>query len=214
MKRLRKYQPCILRTVAFALVVTAAAAVVVPVSAHEVTRDKGFYIGARLTGSTLHVDDDGDQTFKIKDDGGALFLITGYSFNRVFSLELALGGAGHETTVPTIDATLGTFQFFLHYRFRPGHAFRPYVKGGLGGYGLRLEETSGASVRIEGAGVPIGIGCDYFFSNHFSLGLDLTHNIINYNTVTIDLGGGATMGFEMDEAGAMTNFGLTLTGYF
>ena len=75
-------------------------------------------------------------------------------------------------------------------------------------------EGGGANVRIEGGGVPVGIGFDYFLSNHFSLGLDLTHNIINYDTVTIDLGGGATTGFEMDEAGAMTNIGLTLTGYF
>jgi hypothetical protein len=214
LKHIHEYQPRFLQTVALFLIAATIAVFAAPLSAHEVTREKGFYIGARLAGSTLHIDDDGDQIFKIKEDGGALFLITGYSFNRVFSLELALGGAGHETSVPTIDATLGTFQFFLHYRFRPGHALRPYVKGGLGGYGLRLEETSGANVRIEGGGVPIGIGCDYFFSNHFSLGLDLTHNIINYDTVTIDLGDGATTGFEMDEAGAMTNIGLTLTGYF
>ena len=185
-----------------------------PAAAHEVTREKGFYLGAKFVGSSLHVDDDGDQTFRVKDDGGGLMLIAGYSFNRVFSLELALGGVGHETSVPTIDANLGTVQLFLHYRFRPGHAFRPYVKGGIGGYGLRFEEDGGANARIEGGGIPLGGGFDYFFSNHFSLGVDLTYNIINYDAITFNLGDGATVGFDIDERGAMTSFGLALTGYF
>jgi len=182
-------------------------------TAHEVTREKGFYLGAKFVGSSLHVDDDGDQLFKVKDGGGGLMLIAGYSFNRVFSLETAFGGVGHETSVQTIDANLVTIQLFLHYRFRPGHPFRPYVKGGLGGYGLRLSDGNG-SVDIEGGGIPLGGGFDYFFSNHFSLGVDLVHNIISYDAITFDLGDGATVGFDLDEQGAMTTFGLALTGYF
>jgi hypothetical protein len=201
------FAPAIVAVVLAAVSVTATAA-------HEVTRERGFYLGAKLVGSSLHVDDDGDQNFEVKNDGGGLVLIAGYSFNAVFSLEMALGGVAHETSVPTIDAGLGTLQLFLHYRFRPGHAFRPYVKGGIGGYGLRFEEDGGANARIEGGGIPLGGGFDYFFSNHFSLGVDLTHNIINYDTITFDLGEGTTVGFDMDERGAMTTLGLALTGYF
>jgi hypothetical protein len=203
-------------TPTLAIPVTAATIILTAATtapAHEVTRERGFYVGARFVGSTLHLDDDGDQQFQVKDDGGGLFLIAGYSFNPVFSLEMAFGGAGHETTVQAIDADIGAVQLFLHYRFRPGHPFRPYVKGGLGGYGLRLSDGN-ASARIDGGGIPIGVGFDYFFSNHFSLGVDLTHNIINYDTVTFDLGDGATVGFDLDERGALTTFGLALTGYF
>jgi hypothetical protein len=203
-------------TPALAIAVTAATVILtaaVPATAHEVTRERGFYVGARFVGSSLHLDDDGDQQFTVEDGGGGLLLVAGYSFNPVFSLEMSLGGTQHETSVQAIDANLGTLQLFLHYRFRPGHPFRPYVKGGLGGYGLRLSDGN-ASARIEGGGIPIGVGFDYFFSNHFSMGLDLTHNIINYDAVTFDLGDGATVGFDLDERGALTTFGLALTGYF
>jgi hypothetical protein len=209
--RTRSHHP--LATPARAAVLVSILLTALPAAAHEVTREKGFYLGAKFVGTWLHVDDDGDQAFWIKDDGGGLTLDAGYSFNRVFSLELALTGTRHETSVQAIDANLGAVQLFLHYRFMPGHEFRPYVKGGLGAYILRLEDA-GASVRIEGGGVPLGGGFDYFFSNHFSLGVDLTHHIINYDTLTFDLGEGATVGFDMDEEGALTTFGLALTGYF
>lgn len=205
--------PLVAAIVTAMAVVTMATSAAGPAAAHEVTRERGFYLGARFAGSSLEVHDRGDQTFRIRDDGGGLFLLAGYSFNAVFSLELALGGVGHETSVPAIDATVGTMQLFLHYRFMPGHALRPYVKGGLGGYGLELA-AGDASARIEGGGVPLGGGFDYFFSNHFSLGLDLTYHIINYNTLVFDLGDGATVGFDMDEDGALTTLGLTVTGYF
>jgi len=195
------------------IAIAVLAATAAPAAADEVTREKGFYLGVKFVGSTLQVDDDGDQTFFIKDDGGGLLLLAGYSFNRVFSLELAFGGANHETSIQEIDANIVTLQLFFHYRFRPGHAFRPYVKGGFGAYGLVLEDNT-ARVTIDGGGIPIGGGFDYFFSNYFSVGVDLTHSIINYDTISIDLGEGATQGFDMDEAGAMTTFGLAITGYF
>jgi hypothetical protein len=202
--------PAALAAVALAAAIASLAA---PATAHEVTRETGFYLGAKFVGSSLHVDDDGDQTFRIEEDGGGVLLIAGYSFNRVFSLEMALGGTSNETSIQAIDANLGTLQLFVHYRFMPGYAFRPYVKGGVGGYGLRLTDGN-ASVRIEGGGIPLGGGFDYFFSNHFSLGVDLTHNIISYHTLLFDLGDGATAGFDMDEDGAMTTLGLAVTGYF
>ena len=213
LKRTQAYHRLLAPAAAAIALAAVTMTATVPAGAHEVTREKGFYIGARFVGSSLHLDDDGDQVFKVKDDGGGLMLLAGYSFNRVFSLETAFGGVGHETSVQTIDATLGTIQLFLHYRFRPGHPFRPYVKGGLGAYGLRISDGN-ASVDIEGGGIPLGGGFDYFFSNHFSLGLDVVYNIISYDTITFDLGEGATAGFDLDEKGAMTAFGLALTGYF
>lgn len=175
-------------------------------------RPRGFYLGLAFVGSSLHVDDEGESVFFVKDDGGGVLLRTGYSFNRVFSLELSLGVANHETSVQAIDARFGFAQLFAHYRFSPARAFRPYIKGGLGGYTLDLDNNNGR-VRIEGGGVPFGAGFDYFFSRHFSLGVDLTHNVIEYETVTLDLGT-VTAGFDIDEEGAMTSLGLALTYYF
>jgi hypothetical protein len=196
-------------SVALALALLAAAT---PAHAQKDDRDRGFYLGLKFIGSSLHVDDDGESEFRIKDDGGGFQLHAGYSFNRVFSLEASFGAANHETSVQAIDANFGIFQLFAHYRFQPGKAFRPYIKGGFGGYVLQITEGN-ASARIEGGGIPIGGGFDYFFSRHFSLGVDLTHNIINYDKVDFRLGE-ATVGFDIDEEGAMTSLGLALNYYF
>ncbi|MCK5406895.1 MAG: porin family protein [Candidatus Krumholzibacteria bacterium] len=195
----------IITTLALALPVTKA-------HAQKEDRSRGFYLGIKFIGSSLHVDEDGESDFFVKDDGGGIQFHAGYSFNRVFSLELAFGGANHETSVQSIDADFGLFQLCVHYRFSPGRAFRPYIKGGLGGYGLVLKDNN-KSVRIDGGGVPIGGGFDYFFSKHFSLGVDLTHNIISYDKVKVDFGT-PTDGLDIDQAGAMTSLGLALAYYF
>jgi len=181
-------------------------------TAHEVKRDRGFYLGTSLGGSSLHVDEDPDAVFQLRDGGGGMTLEAGYSFNRVFSLEVVAAAYGFETTDPTIDAGVGTFQIFAHYQFRPGHQFRPFVKGGFGGYGLRLEQGS-ANVSVSGGGLAFGGGADYFFTRHFAMGFDLTHNIINYDKLEIGLDGN-TAGTEIDEEGSMTTFALTFNFYF
>jgi hypothetical protein len=181
--------------------------------AQKEDRDRGFYLGINFVGSSLHVDDDGTSNFFVKDGGGGVMLRAGYSFNPVFSMEFALTGARHETSVQSIDANIGTFQLFFHYRFLVGRSLRPYIKGGLGGVGLEITDNH-SNARIEGGGIPIGGGFDFFFSKHFSLGVDLTHNFINYDKVDFNLGNGATVGFDIDEEGALTTLGLALTGYF
>ena len=194
-------------TFAIAIVASVATAS----GAHEITREKGFYLGFRLSSSNLHTDDE-TQDFRVDSNGGGLVLLAGYTFNRVFSLELDILGAGHQTTNADIDARFGGFELFAHYRWRPGHALRPYAKAGLGVYGVTLDDGSN-SVSVSGGGIPLGGGFDYFFTNHFSLGLDLTHHIIEYNQAEIDLGGN-TVGFDIDEDGAQTALGLAFNFYF
>jgi len=196
-------------SIAFAAIALIAAAS--PCRAHEITREKGFYLGLRLSTSNLHTDDE-TQEFRVDKNGGGLQLLAGYSFNRVFSLEFDILGAGHQTTSPDIEARFGGFELFAHYRWRPGHAFRPYVKGGLGAYGIGLD-AGGESVNATGGGVPLGGGFDYFFTNHFSLGVDVTHRIVEYDQVQVDLGG-STVGFDIDEDGAQTALSLTFDFWF
>jgi len=182
-----------------------------PASATEVREDeKGFHLGLKLLGSSLHVDDDEDADFYIKDDGGGLQLDVGYRFNPTSMLELSLGGANHETPDPGIDARIEIVQLFGHYRFSPDRAFRPYIKGGLGGYALRVDDGS-AHWRVDGGGVALGGGFRYFFSPYFSLGLDITHNIIKYDRATIAIEG-FSYEWEIDEDGSMTSLGV-LFGY-
>ncbi|MFH1754072.1 MAG: outer membrane beta-barrel protein [Candidatus Latescibacterota bacterium] len=210
----RRHQTRRLRTVSLAALILLLLATPLFAEDDEVKKqkDNGFFLGLRLFGSSLHVDDEMDSDFFIKDDGGGAYLNFGYSFNSVFSLELSLGGAAHETSDPRIDATFGMFQIFAKYHFAPGHDFRPYIKGGLGGYELRLEENN-VTAGIEGGGLAFGGGFDYFFTPHFSLGMDITHNVINYEEFNF-AAGGFSVGMEIDEEGAMTSLGLNLTFHF
>jgi len=180
--------------------------------AKSLAPEKAFYLGLRFLGSSLHVDETADDILFIEDDGGGVEFHAGYQFNKVFALELSLGGAGHDTSVPEIDARFGFIELLALYRFAPAHPFRPYIKGGLGGCGLRLE-SGDASATANGGLLVLGGGFDYFFTRHFSLGLDLTHNIIRYNEVEFRLGESAVSN-EIDEEGAMTSLGLSFGFYF
>ena len=172
--------------------------------------EKGISLGIKLLGSSLNLDDE-DDTF-IEDNGGGLQLDFGYRFNPSFALELALGGAGHETEISGIDAFFGMGQLLAYYRFLPDGAFRPYIKGGFGGYSLEIKENS-ESISMEGGGFVFGGGFKYFFTEHVALGLDLTHNIINYNKGKLK-SGEFSVETDIDEDGSQTSLGLSLSYSF
>ena len=178
--------------------------------AETIEDEKGFSLGLKFMGSSLHADDQADEEFFIKDDGGGVQLDIGYRFNRTFMVELCLGGANHETSDQAIDARFEVVQIFGYYRFSPGRAFRPYLKGGFGGYGLHIEEGP-VEFRVKGGGVAFGGGFRYFFAPYFSLGLDLSMNMIQYDTAAVDIEG-FSYEWEIDECGSMTSLAITF-GY-
>jgi hypothetical protein len=174
--------------------------------------ESGFYLGLKFIGSSLHAEESAEGEFFIKDDGGGVLVDIGYRFNPVFSLELALGGASHDTSDPKISAGFQSIQFFGFYRFSSERPFRPYLKGGFGGYALELNQGS-LKMRIEGGGVAFGGGFRFFFTSHFSIGVDFTHNIINYEEALLTLEG-FSVGTSIDEEGSMTSLGLTFSYSF
>jgi len=175
-------------------------------SAEAIEDDKGFYLGLKFAGSSLHIEDDPDAEFFIKDDGGGVQLDIGYRFNPAFMLELSVGGAEHETSDQAIDARFEIVQILGYYRFSPQSAFRPYLKGGFSGNSLHIDVGS-ASWRVSGGGVALGGGFKYFFSPHFSLGLDLTHSVIQYDNAEVGIED-FTYEWEIDESGAATALAL------
>lgn len=179
-------------------------------AAETIEDEKGFHLGIKFAGSSLHSDEDSDADFFIKDDGGAVYLDIGYRFNPTFMLELSIGGATHSTSDPGIDTRFEVIQVLGYYRFSPDRAFRPYLKGGFGGYGLFVEEGS-LSSRIKGGGIALGGGFRFFFSPHFSIGVDLTHNIVRYDHAEVSLEG-FSYEWEVEEDGSATSLGV-MFGY-
>lgn len=207
------------KTAAMILVITAVLATTA--SAHDpadstsakfVEDKNGIYLGLKFVGSSLHAEDKGNGAFFIKDDGGGLQFDIGYRFNRSFSLEFCIGASSHETSEQTLDANIYSVSLLGYYRFSPHRAFRPFIKFGLGGHGLQIVYGD-ATARINGGGVAIGAGFNYFFNPHFALGLDLTTNIIQYDEATVALGEHA-YSFEIDEEGSLTTLGLSFSYNF
>ncbi len=203
------------KTAAAAATMLAAACIMFGSSslfAQVPANNRGFYCGFLFIGSSLHVEDTGEDIFSIKDDGGGAQVQFGYHFNPVFALELDLGGAQHDTTDPEIDGSFAMVQLFAVYRFVPDKQFRPYIKGGFGGYGLKLEGYD-ADLTVKGGGLALGGGFDYFFSRHFSLGVDFTHNIIRYDEVELRFAD-VFIGTDIDEEGSMSSLGLAFAYHF
>jgi len=176
----------------------------------EATEDEsGLYLGLILAGSSFH-NDLNSPGFSIKEAGGAAQINVGYRFNPVFMLELSAGGSSHETSDTAIDAGIATVQLLGYYRFLPQKSFRPYLKGGIAGYGLVLKYGS-ASVRMNGGGIAFGIGFKCFLSRRFSLGADLTHNMIKYDKTKLSIG---QFSYETnaDVYGRLTTLGI-IAGY-
>ncbi len=171
--------------------------------------ESGFYLGLALAGTSFHTDLS-SPAFDIKEDGGGAMISVGYRFNPVFMLEIAAGGSNHKTSDSTIDAGIASVQIFGYYRFLPEKAFRPYLKGGIAGYSLILEYGS-ASARLSGGGIAFGAGFKCFLSRRFSLGVDLTHNMIGYEKATVSIG---QFSYESsaDEHGRLTTLGIS-AGY-
>ncbi len=184
--------------------------------AHEIDRKSGFYFGVAGMATGLDADDTLDDTFAVEEGGGGLNFRAGWLFNPKFSLEVTLGGQLHDTSENNIIAGLGMINLFGYYHFRSDQHLRPYVKGGVGGYGLNFgekKETDATYPRVQGAGLAFGGGIEYFLGSHFSLGADVTHHIVNYERKEIDLGDGVIQGTELNEQGSASQFSLFLTIY-
>ncbi|MFH1311972.1 MAG: porin family protein [Candidatus Eisenbacteria bacterium] len=189
-----------------AAIILLCAVLTTAASAETVEDDEGFYLGLKFAGSSLHIENDPDAEFFVKEDGGGVLLDFGYRFNPTFMLELSVGGANHETSDQAIDARFEIVQILGYYRFSPQRAFRPYLKGGFSGNSLHIDVDS-ASWRVKGGGIALGGGFKYFFSPHFSLGVDLTHSIIQYDNAEIAIEG-FTYEWEIEEQGAATALAL------
>jgi hypothetical protein len=176
----------------------------------EVTEDEsGFYLGLALAGTSYHINWK-SPALHITEGGGGVQIGVGYRFNPVFMLEVVAGGSSHGTSDPAIDAGTASVQIFGYYRFLPEKSIRPYIKGGVAGYALVLESGS-ASARMDGGGVTFGTGVRCFVTPHFSLGVDLSHNIIRYDNAKLSLG---AFSYESstDEHARLTTLGFTF-GY-
>ena len=198
--------------VAAGLLLTLVASAVSAQESGTTRDDRGLYLGMRVGGANLHLDELTATPLLINDAGGNAQLFLGWQFTGVFALEVVVGVAGYETSLPDEKAGVGSFQMFGVYRFAEGSRFRPYLKGGFGAYGIGLTGSSNDD-PIEGGGVAFGGGFEVFVFSHLALGLDFTHHIIEYQSVDLKIDG-VTIPSNLEEESSMTSIALSLAVYF
>jgi len=174
--------------------------------------DHGFYTGLQVGGARSNLESGPKLDAIIKEDGGRLSLMAGWAFNEVFSLEWHISAMGFETIDPNIDVVIAGSHLYSVYRFRPGSHFRPHVKGGLGGTQMKFR-ANGLDPRIEGSSASFGGGFSYLITAYFSMGLEYTFHVIEYNRLTVPIGDGS-LSVEIDEQGTAGALGLSFGFYF
>jgi outer membrane protein W len=126
--------------------------------------------------------------------GAAAGLSLFYSFSDSFRVELRGGFISNQVEnapegLSKGKLTMIPIQLSLHYRFKAGNKFRPYVGGGVGYYlnNFSLEGESewqelGFDITNEvdhAFGYHLGIGMDYFFNSRTAFNLDVRYCIVS-----------------------------------
>ena len=139
-------------------------------TSHADTR--GLSCGLRFHSSQLgsleRAADDVPQSVFIDETGGGGGLWLGWGFDDSFSLRLSVDGAAHETTDPAIEVGYGSVTLEALYLFRNPDHLRPFVVGGIGGFGL-LSRDDQYDYGTAGGGLVTGGGLYYFFGETFAL---------------------------------------------
>lgn len=182
---------------------------------------EGFRLGAYLNGACIGAEDpvttaDPNDLY-IEEDGGGIALLVGYRFSPLFSLNLTISSAMHETTQRDIEAYYGTFMIEGHFHFLPEERVRPYVLAGLGGVGL-VVDTEGYESETRGGGMDLGFGMVWNLTDHLLLDTSLRLDIIEWDEVkfTRELPGGEEIKLidPVEEEGGAGRFQLGLTWAF
>lgn len=192
---------------ALALVAALVATLVAVPPAHAAAPSDpgpGFRAGLRVTSSSLPQEQ--VPVSSVSADGGGLSLYLGWAFNDVFSLELDLLGAGHDTGIAGATASFAALDLLAVYHWRPGARARPYVKGGLGAAGMTLTTPAGEAT-VSGGAVPFGVGVDVAVAAHVTLGLDVTHRVISWDELRLS---GGAQPFAHPASGSQTSVALAL----
>jgi len=150
-------------------------------------QDGRWLIG--LDGLSSHVEDnDEEDNISIEEQAGGAALQVGYRFSPSFMLRVYGGGANHPTSDPNIEIRFIGSLLEGVYLFGDGHAFRPYLFGGIGGFKLESQQDA-LLFAVEGAGISFGGGAHYLVSGSVSLHGSVRLEAVNWNKASVTYSG-------------------------
>jgi opacity protein-like surface antigen len=130
-------------------------------SAQRAADVKGFHFGGALSATSIEMDET-SFTDDERESGLGLNLNAGYNFNRNFGLIVALTGASIDDE-GTGDFRVGHADLGGRVSFPGRSAFVPYLELALTAMSADFE-VQGQDVELEGGGLTLGAGLNYFFS--------------------------------------------------
>jgi opacity protein-like surface antigen len=164
--------------------------IVQPASGQESTT-RGFTLGIHATGASLEVEG-GDDGRSNAGGGGMHF---GYGLNRKITI-FAQGDGAKFDDLTTDDVegewTMGHFDVGVRYNFANSlRKWVPFVQGALGYRVVSVSDpvvnsTPVNELSISGAGITLGGGIDYYFSESLALDVQLLWTGGKFTTLTVD----------------------------
>jgi opacity protein-like surface antigen len=202
---MRRFQLTLLPLAALAFFLVADSA-----AAQESTT-RGFTVGLHLTGASLNVE--GDNNERESAGGGGIHV--GYGLNRNFTLFLRGDGAKFDNlTTDDVEGewTMGHFDVGARYNFASSlRKWIPFVEAALSYRAVSVDNPVVDNIprnelSITGAGLTLGGGVDYYFSESWAIDLQLLWTGGEFTTLRVD--NVSTSGLDFDATSSRVTLGV------
>jgi hypothetical protein len=173
-------------------------------NAQRVADVRGVHFGGALDWTTIKIDETG-FTDDEREKGIGINLYVGYNFTRNLGLTLSVTPATMEDG-GTNDYEVGHIDLGGRVSFPGRSAFVPYLELALTAMGAEFD-TNNQETKLEGGGISLGGGFNYFFSRRAAFDASFRYTIGEFTDIEIN---GVNAG-DVDELGVNTtrlNIGL------
>ncbi len=156
----------------------------------------GFYVDVHGAWTQLGGDFDGDTALMgatevivvpDTDPGFGFGLAFGHRWEKV-AVELAFTETQHDGEISGLftsnDVTLDVLEVNGRYFFNTSSRFQPFLLAGLGFVMASMDDAAGPGIgeaELTGLGAGLGGGAEYYFDQHWSLGLRLLYRFASFD---------------------------------
>ncbi len=174
-----------------------SAVIAAPASAQRVTDVRGLHLGAALNATSIKLDEtsfsDDDR-----DSGLGANIYAGYNFTKNLGLLLS-ATAALVNTDDTEDYTVAHLDLLGRVSFPGRSALVPYLELGVARLGVGYTPDGEDEVELEGTGITVGGGLNYFFTRRAALDLGFRYTMGEFGSAQIrdrDIETGDGVGFN------------------
>ncbi len=174
-----------------------SAVIAAPASAQRVADVRGLHLGAALNATSIKLDEtafsDDDR-----DSGLGANIYAGYNFTKNLGLLLSVTAAKLSTD-DTEDYTVAHLDLLGRVSFPGRSALVPYLELGVAGLGVEYTPDGADEVELEGTGITVGGGLNYFFTRRAALDLGFRYTMGEFGSAQIrdrDIETGDGVGFN------------------